>query len=54
MPIYSSWVRALIALIPAVHAVALPVSGISLVALLLLDALIIRRVPALRRMLNTA
>ena len=50
MPVNSSWG---LAAVLAVLAVALPVFGISLVIILLIDALVIRRVPALRRILNT-
>lgn len=50
MPVYSSGGFAVVL---AVLAVALPVFGISLLIILLLDALVIRRVPALRRILNT-
>lgn len=50
MPVYTSW--GLGALLLAL-AVLLPVFGLSLVALLLVDALVIRRVPVLRNALGT-
>lgn len=49
MPVYSSWGLAVVLVILAV---ALPVFGISLLVILLVDGLVIRRVPALRRALN--
>lgn len=49
MPVYTSWG---LAAVLVVLGIVLPVFGISLIIILLVDALVIRRVPALRRALN--
>jgi uncharacterized iron-regulated membrane protein len=50
LPVYSSWAVGLVLL---GLAIVLPVFGISLAIILLIDALVIRRVPALKRALNS-
>jgi uncharacterized iron-regulated membrane protein len=50
MPVYASWT---LAAVLVVLGVVLPVFGISLVIVLLLDFLVIRRIPALKRAFNT-
>lgn len=50
MPVYASWPLATVLVALAIF---LPVFGVSVVILLLVDALVIRRVPALARALNS-
>jgi uncharacterized iron-regulated membrane protein len=50
MPVFTSWGIGLVLL---ALAIILPVFGISLAIILLIDALVIRRVPALKRALNS-